>query len=116
MYLENIHAIRKSLYAIRQLVLNKNENLTWLSALDASKWFNYLGGLLKAAMKIASYVHYKGQPVLVHCSDGWDRTPQLTGLSQLLLDPYYRTFYVSCFWKCLNIFLTLSFLGIPSHG
>ena len=29
--------------------------------------------------------------VLIHCSDGWDRTAQLTSLAQLLLDPYYRT-------------------------
>lgn len=27
----------------------------------------------------------------MHCSDGWDRTPQTTALSQLILDPYYRT-------------------------
>ncbi len=27
----------------------------------------------------------------VHCSDGWDRTPQLTATAQLLLDPFYRT-------------------------
>ena len=33
----------------------------------------------------------EGRPVIVHCSDGWDRTPQLLTLSQLLLDPYYRT-------------------------
>lgn len=32
-----------------------------------------------------------GDPVLVHCSDGWDRTSQLTSLAQLLVDPYYRT-------------------------
>jgi hypothetical protein len=29
--------------------------------------------------------------VLVHCTDGWDRTPQLTALAQLMLDPFYRT-------------------------
>jgi len=32
------------------------------------------------------------RPVITHnCSDGWDRTSQLTGLSMVLLDPYYRT-------------------------
>ena len=28
---------------------------------------------------------------MVHCSDGWDRTAQLTSLATLFLDPYYRT-------------------------
>lgn len=34
------------------------------------------------------------RPVLVHCSDGWDRTPQIVALAKLLLDPYYRTIEV----------------------
>lgn len=29
--------------------------------------------------------------MVVHCSDGWDRTAQLTSLSLLMLDGYYRT-------------------------
>lgn len=29
--------------------------------------------------------------VLLHCSDGWDRTSQLSSLAQLVLDPYFRT-------------------------
>lgn len=29
--------------------------------------------------------------VVVHCSDGWDRTGQLTSLAMLMLDGYYRT-------------------------
>jgi len=32
-----------------------------------------------------------GKAVLVHCSDGWDRTSQLICLSQILIEPYYRT-------------------------
>jgi len=32
-----------------------------------------------------------GSSVVVHCSDGWDRTAQLTSLSMLMLDSYYRT-------------------------
>jgi hypothetical protein len=29
--------------------------------------------------------------VLVHCSDGWDRTAQIVSLAQLMIDPYFRT-------------------------
>ena len=36
-------------------------------------------------------MEYQQTSVLVHCSDGWDRTSQLTSLAMLLLDPYYRT-------------------------
>lgn len=31
------------------------------------------------------------RPVLVHCSDGWDRTPQLISLAQLMMDSHCRT-------------------------
>jgi hypothetical protein len=34
--------------------------------------------------------------VLVHCSDGWDRTSQITALAQLLLDPYFRSIEGFC--------------------
>lgn len=39
-------------------------------------------------------VERDARPVLVHCSDGWDRTPQIVALAELLLDPYYRTIEV----------------------
>lgn len=29
--------------------------------------------------------------MVVHCSDGWDRTAQLTSLAMLMLDSHYRT-------------------------
>lgn len=33
----------------------------------------------------------EGVSVLVHCSDGWDRTAQVCSVASVLLDPYYRT-------------------------
>jgi len=33
----------------------------------------------------------KGHSVLIHCSDGWDRTAQLSGVAQVCLDSYYRS-------------------------
>lgn len=36
-------------------------------------------------------VTVEGASVLVHCSDGWDRTAQVCALGALLMDPYYRT-------------------------
>lgn len=50
-----------------------------------------VGNVLAAAVRIVQLIRDQGVCVLVHCSDGWDRTSQLTSLSQLLLDPYYRT-------------------------
>ena len=35
----------------------------------------------------------EGRSVLVHCSDGWDRTAQSCALTSLLIDPYYRTLH-----------------------
>lgn len=47
--------------------------------------------ILNGAIRIARILDDEGHSVLVHCSDGWDRTPQLVASAQLLLDPYYRT-------------------------
>lgn len=67
---------------------------SWLSALESTKWLQHLSLLLKAALLVVHAVDRDHRPVLVHCSDGWDRTPQIVALSKLLLDPYYRTIEV----------------------
>lgn len=33
----------------------------------------------------------EGRSVLVHCSDGWDRTAQTCSLAAIMLNPHYRT-------------------------
>lgn len=48
-------------------------------------------------MIVVNAVDKDRKSVLVHCSDGWDRTPQIVALAELLLDPYYRTVEVRSF-------------------
>lgn len=66
--------------------------------------------MLKAATLVCSAVEREGRPVLVHCSDGWDRTPQIVALAKILLDPYYRTLEVRV------SFFRLSFCGTITFG
>ncbi|XP_066601319.1 myotubularin-related protein 3 [Prorops nasuta] len=91
MNLPNIHSIRKSFHAVRQLCASDADQPTWLSLLEGTRWLQHMSGLLRAAVTVASAIERDGRPVLVHCSDGWDRTPQIVALAQILLDPYYRT-------------------------
>ncbi|KIM30967.1 hypothetical protein M408DRAFT_327880 [Serendipita vermifera MAFF 305830] len=60
-------------------------------ALRRSNWIRHLSSVLQGTLIVVRTVHVASSHVLVHCSDGWDRTAQITALSQLCLDPYYRT-------------------------
>ncbi|XP_056887773.1 myotubularin-related protein 3 isoform X2 [Takifugu flavidus] len=91
MGMANIHSIRKSFQSLRFLCTQMPDPANWLSALESTKWLQHLSLLLKAALLVVHAVDRDHRPVLVHCSDGWDRTPQIVALSKLLLDPYYRT-------------------------
>ncbi|XP_022064341.1 myotubularin-related protein 4 isoform X1 [Acanthochromis polyacanthus] len=91
MGMANIHAIRNSFYAVRAVCSQIPDPGNWLSALESTRWLQHLSVMLKAATLVCSAVEREGRPVLVHCSDGWDRTPQIVALAKILLDPYYRT-------------------------
>lgn len=91
MGLANIHSIRKSFHAVRALCSSTADQSSWMSTLESSRWLHHLSGLLKASLVVANAVDLERRPVLVHCSDGWDRTPQIVALAELALDPYYRT-------------------------
>ncbi|XP_050966050.1 myotubularin-related protein 3 isoform X2 [Labeo rohita] len=91
MGMANIHSIRKSFQCLRSLCAQVPDPVNWLSALEGTKWLQHLSLLLKASLLVVNAVDRDRRPVLVHCSDGWDRTPQIVALSKLLLDPFYRT-------------------------
>ncbi|KAJ6311425.1 hypothetical protein OIU77_013233 [Salix suchowensis] len=113
--IDNIHAMRESLFRLRDyldthgstssdgtLSLLRHGGWTWgggnLSSMSASVatlgdsgWLIHVQSVLAGSAWIAARVALESASVLVHCSDGWDRTSQLISLANLLLDPYYRT-------------------------
>ncbi|XP_038614895.1 myotubularin-related protein 4 isoform X2 [Tachyglossus aculeatus] len=91
MGMANIHSIRNSFQYLRAVCSQMPDPSNWLSALESTKWLQHLSVMLKAAVLVSNAVDGEGRPVLVHCSDGWDRTPQIVALAKILLDPYYRT-------------------------
>ncbi|CAH9065786.1 unnamed protein product [Cuscuta europaea] len=113
--IDNIHAMRESLARLREYLdthgttssdgmssFLRHGGWTWgggnLSSMSASVstlgdtgWLIHVQSVLAGSAWIAARVALESASVLVHCSDGWDRTTQLVSLASLLLDPYYRT-------------------------
>ncbi|PGH17347.1 hypothetical protein AJ79_01231 [Helicocarpus griseus UAMH5409] len=91
--IENIHVMRDALYKVIDAL--KESDVTPLGPnkdmLAKSGWLKHISTLLDGTSIIARQVGLQHSHVLIHCSDGWDRTSQLSALSQLCLDPYYRT-------------------------
>jgi len=90
MEIANIHAVRASYDALRELISFGNE-VKWLSSLEATGWLRHIRSVLSGAIVVARKMERMAVTCVVHCSDGWDRTAELTSLAQFMLDPHYRT-------------------------
>ncbi|KAG7484338.1 hypothetical protein MATL_G00048570 [Megalops atlanticus] len=89
--IHNIHVMRESLRKLKEVVYPNIEESHWLSNLESTHWLEHIKLILAGALRIADKVESGKTSVVVHCSDGWDRTAQLTSLAMLMLDGYYRT-------------------------
>jgi myotubularin-related protein 6/7/8 len=105
--IDHIHAMRDSLGKVVEALRDADtllasinndlpEQLSSLRVLDRqalrrSGWLRHISAIVEGSALITRNVHINSSHVLIHCSDGWDRTSQLSALSQLCLDPYYRT-------------------------
>ncbi|XP_064796221.1 myotubularin-related protein 1-like isoform X1 [Oncorhynchus masou masou] len=87
----NIHVMRESLRKLKEVVYPSTDEAHWHSAVDQTHWLEYMRVLLAGAVRIADKLESGKTSVVVHCSDGWDRTAQLTSLAMLMLDSHYRT-------------------------
>lgn len=66
---------------------------SFLTGLDKSEWIKHIRAIMETSLFIADAVEIEKTSVLVHCSDGWDRTAQTCAFASLLLDPYYRSLH-----------------------
>ncbi|XP_066515509.1 myotubularin-related protein 8 isoform X2 [Hoplias malabaricus] len=90
--IENIHVMRSSLQKLLELCAQKSLTMSdYLTGLENSGWLRHIKAVMDAGFFLAKAVGDEGASVLVHCSDGWDRTAQVCSLASILLDPYYRT-------------------------
>ena len=85
----NIHVMRESFNRLSEICWKKNDS-KWLTELEGTGWLHHIHLLLKASLQIALELE-KGTACVIRCSDGWDRTAQLSSLAQVLVDPFYRT-------------------------
>ncbi len=92
--IENIHTMRDSINNIGAASINPDGGKAkdgFNEHLNDSLWLRHVQLVLKAAVLGAERIELNGSSVLVHCSDGWDRTSQMSSTTMLMLDPYYRT-------------------------
>ncbi|GAB5593661.1 phosphatidylinositol-3-phosphatase ymr1 [Umbelopsis nana] len=92
--IDNIHVMRDSLARMCD-AMQGSESIGGMInkfALQRSNWLKHISSLLDGTLVIVKSVHIFNSHVLVHCSDGWDRTAQLVSIAELCLDPFYRTY------------------------
>ena len=97
--IENIHVMRGSLQKLMDGMSDLNSNLllikrvvywtacelkvpsmnAFLTGVEGSGWLRHVKAVLETSAFIAKAVT-DGISVVVHCSDGWDRTAQTCGL------------------------------------
>ncbi|KAM3162399.1 Myotubularin phosphatase domain-containing protein [Lachancea thermotolerans] len=94
--IDNIHIMRDSLNNVVDNHLVDNDlNLPIdrgsLNDGKCAQWLKYIRTLLSSTETLVKSILFNQSNILIHCSDGWDRTTQVCSLVQLCLDPYFRT-------------------------
>eukprot|EP00981_Chlorochromonas_danica_P003236 scaffold633_cov288-Ochromonas_danica.AAC.71 len=103
--IDNIHVMRAAALTLADSLASFSSQATGIETRDLidqnmsgyfgkmedSGWLRFLRMILVSSVFVAEKLHFDQHSVLVHCSDGWDRTAQITSIAQILLDPFYRT-------------------------
>lgn len=78
--IHNIHVMRESLRKLKEVCYPTIDDNHFLSNIEATHWLEHIKCILGGAIRIADKVENIKTSVIVHCSDGWDRTAQVAFL------------------------------------
>lgn len=99
--IDNIHVMRDSLNKIKDLLKNSDIDGNAMKSITKDRisktgWIDHIRGILKGVENLTKWLTLEGVHILIHCSDGWDRTSQISSLVQICCDPYFRTLEGIC--------------------
>lgn len=93
--IDNIHVMSDTMSMFTESYLMDTDVNNTLSPTmihrKANHWLKTIKLILSSVDQLTKAIIFNNANILVHCSDGWDRTSQVCSLIQLCLDPYYRT-------------------------
>src|SRR3990167_8901896 len=107
----NIHVMRESVRKLHELTLpnyNKNYDSTFLTNLDSTRWLEYICLIIQSSLRISKLLH-AGVNVTIHCSDGWDRTSQVS----LFFSPPFLFSLSSFLFPLFSFLFSLSSFPFP---
>jgi len=70
---------------------NRSITENYLRTVDESSWLEQVSSMMQIAGAAVDVMDIQGASVMISVDDGMDITPQISSLTQLLMDPYYRT-------------------------
>jgi myotubularin-related protein 1/2 len=95
---DNVHGVREAWRKMYKAVhgLEVSKVGSWLRDVADSGWYDIMGAIFHCVVLVVNELGKEKCSAVVHCSDGWDRTAQVSSLAMLCLDPHYRTLRGFC--------------------
>ncbi|EDV19245.1 uncharacterized protein TRIADDRAFT_62282 [Trichoplax adhaerens] len=78
-------------FLLRSAYMIESRDDKYLVQLDECRWLQMISKIIQKAVEMALIIAKCSASVIASFEDGQDFTAQVTSLTQLLLDPYYRT-------------------------